>query len=88
MRVILVDAAGAAALGAMPDDVVILRLDDPADAPGEGEGGRGFAPIEPIHPDQLAYVIYTSGSTGVPKGVGIGPLARLKSFMPCSGPNG
>ncbi|MBA2673524.1 amino acid adenylation domain-containing protein, partial [Ramlibacter sp.] len=64
--VVLVDAAGAKALGdGSHGPVVALDADAPpwADASAERPDAAG------LRPDHLAYVIYTSGSTGMPKGV-------------------
>ncbi|MES2940630.1 MAG: non-ribosomal peptide synthase/polyketide synthase, partial [Pseudomonadota bacterium] len=63
--VVLVDAAGAKALGDGIDaPCIALDTETPAwaDAPTD-------RPDVDLRPDHLAYVIYTSGSTGMPKGV-------------------
>ncbi|WP_167336258.1 non-ribosomal peptide synthetase [Xanthomonas sacchari] len=61
-RVVLADAAGAAAL----EPAAVLRLDQPAawshDTTDPDPQALG------LQPQHLAYVIYTSGSTGTPKG--------------------
>ncbi|MET3498395.1 amino acid adenylation domain-containing protein, partial [Variovorax boronicumulans] len=64
--VVLSDAACLRAL-ALPADLPVCRLDDPA-APWLALPGT--APAVPgLRGEHLAYVIYTSGSTGQPKGV-------------------
>jgi amino acid adenylation domain-containing protein/non-ribosomal peptide synthase protein (TIGR01720 family) len=60
VRVVL---AGDGPDGGWPDEVAVLPLDGPADAP--------HTDARPAQPGDLAYVIYTSGSTGRPKGVAV-----------------
>ena len=72
VRVVLADAAGAAALPPDPARAVVA-IDDAGDEDGSDLEGEA-------HPEGLAYVIYTSGSTGQPKGVGVTHANVLRLF--------
>ncbi|MBE7219487.1 MAG: amino acid adenylation domain-containing protein, partial [Caulobacteraceae bacterium] len=78
---VVVDAAGAEALGDLADGRQLVRLEEIA-AEEDVEADKTPVFLAP-HADQLAYVIYTSGSTGAPKGVGIShrSLAALLDAM-------
>ncbi|MET3498327.1 amino acid adenylation domain-containing protein, partial [Variovorax boronicumulans] len=65
--VVLLTEAGCAGALALPADLPVCRLDDPA-APWLALPGTAPA-VAGLTPGHLAYVIYTSGSTGQPKGV-------------------
>jgi len=69
--VIVTSEPAAAALDALPANVVVLDRLDPEPDPGPGSGPVN-SPVGEIRDDRLAYVIYTSGSTGSPKGVLVG----------------
>ncbi|WP_433260071.1 amino acid adenylation domain-containing protein [Actinosynnema sp. CS-041913] len=58
--------------GALPADVPVLGLDDPAtlDGPSSWDADPADA-RRALTEDSLAYVIYTSGTTGKPKGVAV-----------------
>ncbi|MET3498340.1 non-ribosomal peptide synthetase, partial [Variovorax boronicumulans] len=76
--VVLLTEAGCAGALALPADLPVCRLDDPA-APWLALPGT--APeVAGLTPGHLAYVIYTSGSTGRPKGVQV-PHQGVLNFM-------
>ncbi|HEV7897843.1 MAG TPA: amino acid adenylation domain-containing protein [Planosporangium sp.] len=62
----VVVTAGAAAASLPGEDVVLVRLDDPAEA-ARLDRYPATTPASGVRPDNLAYAIYTSGSTGQPK---------------------
>ncbi|MET3498385.1 amino acid adenylation domain-containing protein, partial [Variovorax boronicumulans] len=76
--VVLSDAACLRAL-ALPEQLPVCRLDDPAAPwlalPGTAPAAAGLTPGQP------AYVIYTSGSTGTPKGVLVSHRAVVKLII-------